>query len=294
MSVRLQACVSATVFGMLLLALGLPRAIVSAQPEAAQPEAVQPEAVQPEAVQPEAELPSTSRRLESQAGSFQRQRNSTASTSADSPVFDLNLGTVQEGPGGGDGATGEGGNGSNSVGGPGNGNSNSRGQGGSGSGTGAEQGVGNNSGSGNGRGPVWDGNGDGDGGTGGISPSLGIQDPGPAVTGLIVDARQLDFVPSMSMRLYDPDGNQVYTTLDSNRDLNTYQVSSNGTALFVTTEEDAHRLVNRIGDRPTTVTAYSTLGYDLVLNNEDAWDLRQQNDRDRFLDNFSVVVIWTP
>ena len=212
-----------------------------------------------------------------------------------SPVFDLNIGTELDGPGGGSGGSNsDGGNGSgdgSST--SGDGSSGSDRQSGAESGSGSDRGVGNNAGSGSGIGRgTGDGEGDGEG-SGGEGAGRYVEYI-PEVTGLIVDARQLDFVPSMSMRLYDPEGNQIYTTLTANRDLNTHRVASNGTALFVTNEADARSLVNRIGERPATVVAQSTLGYDLVLSNGDAWNLRQQNVNDRFLDNFSVVVIWTP
>jgi hypothetical protein len=116
----------------------------------------------------------------------------------------------------------------------------------------------------------------------------------PSVTGLIVDARELDFVPSMSMRLFDPEGNQIYTTLNSNRNLNTYQVAANGTAAYATSEAQARSLVQRVGERPTVITPEDTRGYDLIVSSGDAWKLSQQNERDRFLENFAVVVIWNP
>ncbi len=114
----------------------------------------------------------------------------------------------------------------------------------------------------------------------------------PETTGLIVDARGLDFQPSMSMRLFDPEGNQVYTTPSANQDLNAYLVASSGTAAYVSSEEQARSLVQRIGERPFQIEAIKTLGYDLVISNEDAWALRQRNQVDQFLDNYAVVVIW--
>lgn len=114
----------------------------------------------------------------------------------------------------------------------------------------------------------------------------------PETTGLIVDARGLDFQPSMSMRLFDPEGNQVYTTPTANQELNTYLVASSGTAAYVSSEDQALSLVQRIGEKPLQIDAVKTLGYDLVISNEDAWELRQRNQVDKFLDNYAVVVIW--
>jgi hypothetical protein len=130
-------------------------------------------------------------------------------------------------------------------------------------------------------------------GNGGEDPlNAGVNQQGPQTTGLIVDARGLDFQPSMSMRLFDPDGNQVYTTPTPNQELNTYFVATEGTAAYASSEEQARSLTKRIGNRPHLITAKKTLGYDLVISSEDAWLLRQSNKQDRFLDNFSVVVIW--
>ncbi|MEN9245863.1 MAG: hypothetical protein Q6J78_04050 [Thermostichales cyanobacterium SRBZ-1_bins_19] len=116
----------------------------------------------------------------------------------------------------------------------------------------------------------------------------------PQFTGLIVDARGLDFEPSMSMRLFDPQGRQIYTTTNPNQELNTSYVASEGTAAYATSPEQAKALTNRIGDRPHIVRAQRTRGYDLILSAQDAAFLEQANQRDRFLDHFRVVVIWDP
>ncbi|WP_017324126.1 hypothetical protein [Synechococcus sp. PCC 7336] len=202
-------------------------------------------------------------------------------TASADPLFELDLGIQQEGSGGGRSA-GEG----NGLG--------SNGQEGTGESLGTQTGNGSNGGAGSGVGTgssTGDGAGDGGGGTGQLRRQVEYI---PEVTGLIVDARELDFIPSMSMRLFDPDGNQVYTTPTANRNLNASFVSSEGTALFVTSEDLARSLHNRIGERPLEISAKGTRGYDLVISNSDAWQLRQKNIRDRFLDNFAVVVIWSP
>lgn len=134
--------------------------------------------------------------------------------------------------------------------------------------------------------------GSGQGPGGGTGLEAGAQQRGPQTTGLIVDARGLDFLPSQSMRLFDPDGNQVYTPLNLNQDLNAAFVGSEGTAAYATSEEQARSLVNRIGERPHRIRAVRTLGYDLVITAEDAFSLRQMNEVDGFLNRFAVVVIW--
>ncbi len=158
-------------------------------------------------------------------------------------------------------------------------------------------------GSGSGRGEVI-GPGSGQSGVRGSSPGSGMGPGGgtgleagsrrrePQVTGLIVDARGLDFLPSQSMRLLDPDGNPVYPPINLGQDLNAAFVGSEGTAAYTTSEDQARSLVNRIGERPHRLRALRTLGYDLVISAEDAFNLRQMNAVDGFLDRFAVVVIW--
>ncbi|GAB4211111.1 MAG: hypothetical protein OHK0012_02970 [Synechococcales cyanobacterium] len=126
-----------------------------------------------------------------------------------------------------------------------------------------------------------------------VAPSQGSLERA-LYTGLIVDARGLDFEPSMSMRLFDPSGQQIYTTVDPTQELNTSYVASEGTAAYATSIEQAIGLTNRIGERPREVRALRTRGYDLILSAEDAAQIVQANQRDRFLDNFRVVVIWDP
>lgn len=194
-------------------------------------------------------------------------------TAADNPIFDINLnqqlGPKQEGTGSGQGNRYQGGaTGENS-----------------GSGTGQGDGQGTGSGSGRGLG----------GGAGqGEGLQTGTQQGRQQITGLILDARGLDFQPSMSMRVFDPEGNQIYTTPGSHEDLNAYLVASQGTAAYATSEEQARSLLNRIGEEPLLIRAVKTLGYDLVVSNQDAWTLWQQNEADGFLDRYAVVVIWEP
>ncbi len=154
-------------------------------------------------------------------------------------------------------------------------------------------------GSGSGQGEVI-GPGSGQGGVRGSSPGsgggtgleAGSRRRDPQVTGLIVDARGLDFLPSQSMRLLDPDGNPVYPPITLGQDFNAAFVGSEGTAAYTTSEDQARSLVNRIGERPHRLRALRTLGYDLVISAEDAFNLRQMNALDGFLDRFAVVVIW--
>ncbi|MFS8810840.1 hypothetical protein NW814_09955 [Synechococcus sp. R65.1] len=134
--------------------------------------------------------------------------------------------------------------------------------------------------------------GTGQGSGDGTGLEAGSQRPQSQVTGLLVDARGLDFLPSQSMRLLDPDGNPVYPPINLGQDLNAAFVGSEGTAAYATSEEQARWLVNRIGERPHRIRALRTLGYDLVISAEDAFNLRQMNAADGFLDRFAVVVIW--
>lgn len=177
---------------------------------------------------------------------------------------------------------------------------------GSGNGSDSNYGLGSGHGAGSGNG-VGTGSAPGVGSGSGLSHGSGSRPTGdsndtlkaasqrhPQTTGLIVDARGLDFEPSMSMRIFDPDGNQIYTPPQVNQSLNAYRVASEGTAAYATTEAQARSLVQRVGSHPHTIKATRTLGYDLVISGEDAWDLSQRNQLDRFLETYSVVVIWDP
>ena len=268
----------------------------------------------------EANEPPLSEKMEAEAGQLQRTAQPQPSTkemddgeeskpsqldfgaSANhSPTFELDIGASQEiGPEAAD-KSGDDALGRGELGGEGgqensNGTANQGGGDTAGSGSSVGTGTGGTGESGTGQPGEGSGSGFGDGnGTGdGNGPRRTRTDYIPNMTGLIVDARQLDFLPSMSMRLFDRDGNQVYTTPETNRQLNTSQVSINGTASFVTSEDEARQLIGRIGERPHTIKAERTQGYDLVISNSDAWELRNQNQRDRFLDNYAVVVIWSP
>jgi len=167
------------------------------------------------------------------------------------------------------------------------------GSGGGGLGSGQGEGSGPGSGQSGGRGSSpGSGVGTGQGAGGGAGLEAGSRRQTPQVTGLLVDARGLDFLPSQSMRLLDPDGNPVYPPANLGQDLNVAFVGSEGTAAYATSEEQARLLVNRIGERPYRIRAMRTLGYDLVISAEDAFNLRQMNAVDGFLDRFAVVVIW--
>ena len=196
---------------------------------------------------------------------------------SDGPIFDLDLRQQMGTEGGGTGPSfGGGGTGS--------------GTGGTGGTSGA--GAGSGMGSGPGFGPGQSGGSGGSGESGGLN--TGAEQRLPQITGLIVDARGLDFEPSMSMRLFDPDGNQIYTVPGLNQELNTALVAGEGTAAYATSEDQIQTLTTRIGERPHRIRAVRTLGYDLVISNDDAWFLRQSNEMDRYLDNLSVVVMWDP
>ena len=118
------------------------------------------------------------------------------------------------------------------------------------------------------------------------------QNQGPATSGVIIDARGLKFAPSMGMRLFNNEWEQIYTTPQMNKNLDVDAVVALGTALYAPTLDRAKSLVYRIGTNPLLIQALSIRGGDLVLTDADARELLRLNDRDHFLDRFSVVVIW--
>ncbi len=126
------------------------------------------------------------------------------------------------------------------------------------------------------------------------APPIVAQTPAqPEVTGVIVDAQGLSFQPSMGMRLLDAQGNQIYLSAAARRNLDADSISTQGTASYAYNLDQARGL-DRVGARPLVVRALGTQGEDLVISEEDAQVLQAKNRQDRFLDNLSVVVVWTP
>ncbi|WP_218079274.1 hypothetical protein [Anthocerotibacter panamensis] len=114
----------------------------------------------------------------------------------------------------------------------------------------------------------------------------------PQVSGVIVDARGLNFSPSVAMRLFNRAGAQVYTTPEMDTQLDTDTISALGTALYAFTIEEAKSLVHRVGLSPMVVRALGMKGGDLVLSNAQSTALLNRNEKDHFLNRFSVVVVW--
>ncbi len=114
----------------------------------------------------------------------------------------------------------------------------------------------------------------------------------PLVSGVIIDARGLAFSPSMGMRLFNEQEEQIYTTPQMNENLDIDAVIALGTALYTGSLEQAQGLTYRIGVQAKVLRAKTIRGGDLVLADPDAEQLLRWDQRDRFLERFAVVVIW--
>lgn len=104
-------------------------------------------------------------------------------------------------------------------------------------------------------------------------------------TGLVVDARDLDFQPVYAPRLVTPDGGVIYAgTLWED------VVVESAPVVYVETASDA--AVVRAGDNPLFVraTASKTAGV-LTLDAEDAQELQQRAEGTRVLGDGTVVIV---
>jgi len=108
-------------------------------------------------------------------------------------------------------------------------------------------------------------------------------------TGLIIDCRGLDVKPSMSPKVYDPDGLEVYGTLQVSPD---YAIEV-GIAAYPRTMEQALKSP-RAGAHPLVVKAvgsgpkYKT---DVVVSAADAQRIREADSRSGFLSQCKVCIL---
>jgi len=113
--------------------------------------------------------------------------------------------------------------------------------------------------------------------------------PGATYTGLIVDCRGLDVSPSISPKLFDPDGGEVYGTMNVSPD---YAIEV-GIAGFPQRMDDARRSA-RIGDRPLIVRAARCPDrhrFYVVLRAGEAEKIREANRADKFLERTAVAFV---
>jgi hypothetical protein len=109
------------------------------------------------------------------------------------------------------------------------------------------------------------------------------------VTGLIIDAQDLSFVPSAAPKIMDEEGREVYGSAYVDKEW----VEKQGIVGYAKSPSDA-RANSRVSGNPFVVRALRVGGAnnrDLILSNEDARKIRELSKNLNFLDQAKVVII---
>lgn len=109
------------------------------------------------------------------------------------------------------------------------------------------------------------------------------------VTGLIVEAQHLSFIPSAAPKIMDEEGREVYGSAYVDKEW----VEKQGIVGYAKSPSDA-RANSRVSGNPFVVKAIAVGGAnnrDLVLSNEDARKIRELSKNLNFLDQAKVVII---
>lgn len=110
----------------------------------------------------------------------------------------------------------------------------------------------------------------------------------PDVTGLVIDARDLDFAPRMSPAMFDDSAHNLLEGLTFDPD----KVTSDGFARWVRSfDEQAGN--PRVGAKPMVLKPVRVEGGDrLIFSNEDAAKLKAANSKDRFIDRMRILIVY--
>lgn len=109
----------------------------------------------------------------------------------------------------------------------------------------------------------------------------------PDVTGLVIDARDLDFEPCMSPHLFDDGAHNLLEGLSFDPE----QVTNDGFARWVRSYDPAARNP-RVGAKPMLLKPVRAEGDRLVFSAEDAAKLKAANVKDRFLDRMRILIVY--
>ncbi len=109
-------------------------------------------------------------------------------------------------------------------------------------------------------------------------------------TALIIDAKGMGVVRSMSPRIVRPDGTEVWGTVKADPDF----ISEFGIASYARSRSEA-LASKRAGSRPLIVRALgrgrARSGSDVMVSDSDADAILDENGRSGFLDDFRVVIV---
>ncbi|WP_241210627.1 hypothetical protein [Brachyspira hampsonii] len=101
-------------------------------------------------------------------------------------------------------------------------------------------------------------------------PIVTYFDAGTDYDSLVIDARNIGFVPSLFPTVYDEDGNEIYSLAYINKSI----ASTNGYITYSTNSFLTNQnITNTLGKNPYNIVAWRARGRlssDLVIGNEDA------------------------
>lgn len=112
---------------------------------------------------------------------------------------------------------------------------------------------------------------------------------GSGYTSLIVDTSGLNIKRSMCPRVLRPSGDVAYNGENAPID----RIEEFGVVAYVKSLDDANQ-VPRCGLRPLIVTAtgaFGTRNWDVVVSDEDADRILEENKKSKFLDNLNVIMV---
>ncbi|MFW5782208.1 MAG: hypothetical protein ACOCWO_02820 [Candidatus Muiribacteriaceae bacterium] len=119
---------------------------------------------------------------------------------------------------------------------------------------------------------------------------------GVVYTSLVIDARDIRLNRSMSPKVLNESGLEVYGTILNEKDLD--YVMDNGVVSYIDSLANAKKhLSPRLGDNPLVIKAKGVVGKtgsNVVLSNSDSAKVLELNKKFRFLDNFKVIILLTP
>ncbi|MGM0609111.1 MAG: hypothetical protein ACQESP_11935 [Candidatus Muiribacteriota bacterium] len=112
-------------------------------------------------------------------------------------------------------------------------------------------------------------------------------------TSLVIDATDLSVSRSMSPKIINESGLEIYGTVLDEGQLN--KVMEMGVVAYVDSLENARKHTGeRLGNNPYVVKARGVVGKsgsNIVINNDDASKILRLNRTMKFLDNFKVIIL---
>jgi len=126
-----------------------------------------------------------------------------------------------------------------------------------------------------------------------------FQVPEGAYTGVVIDARELKISRSMSPRIIDKDGKEVYgPSVFQGAKISSEVFIEKGVVEYIRVKEesDINQALkeSRAGKKPIIIKAIGIsgpFGDDIIISPEDAEKLIKENKTSRFLENMAVVIL---